>query len=209
MGTGRAIFLSANFPCGQANRKVFFLKRFGGSGDLDPGSRYNVRVEITLRDSRREDFDRLWKLDQECFPPGISYSRVELALYMRRSGAFTVVAEAAAREHKRPADAAAQVVGFIVAEASRRGLGHIITIDVLPGARRCGVGSRLLTAAEQRLRTAQCSLVFLETAVDNGAAFAFYKRHGYFLVKTTPRYYSNGVDAFVLRKDLLPSADAG
>jgi ribosomal-protein-alanine N-acetyltransferase len=164
-------------------------------------------VEFTLRDSRREDFDRLWKLDQECFPPAISYSRVELAIYMRRSGAFTVVAEAAAGNHSGPAKAA--VLGFIVAEASRRGLGHIITIDVQPGARRCGVGSRLLTAAEERLRTAGCSLVFLETAVDNRSAFTFYKRHGYFLVKTVPRYYSNGVDAFVLRKDLLSAAEAG
>jgi len=30
----------------------------------------------------------------------------------------------------------------------------------------------------------------------------FYKRHGYSVVKTIPRYYSNGVDALVLQKDL-------
>jgi ribosomal protein S18 acetylase RimI-like enzyme len=30
----------------------------------------------------------------------------------------------------------------------------------------------------------------------------FYKRHGYEVVKTIPRYYSNGVDALVLRKEL-------
>ena len=48
-----------------------------------------------------------------------------------------------------------------------------------------------------------CQAVFLETAVDNASALAFYKRHQYFLVKTIPRYYSTGVDAFVLKKDLL------
>jgi ribosomal-protein-alanine N-acetyltransferase len=49
--------------------------------------------------------------------------------------------------------------------------------------------------------------VRLETAVDNASALAFYKRHKYDLVRTIPRYYPGGVDAFVLRKDLLsPSA---
>jgi ribosomal protein S18 acetylase RimI-like enzyme len=60
-----------------------------------------------------------------------------------------------------------------------------------------------MAAAEERLRAQGCSAVSLETAVDNAAALAFYKKHHYFLVKTIPRYYSTGVDAFVLKKDLL------
>ncbi len=50
-------------------------------------------------------------------------------------------------------------------------------------------------------------MVLLETAVDNEGALAFYKRHGYFLVKIVPRYYSTG-DAFILKKDLLSPAPA-
>ena len=95
-----------------------------------------------------------------------------------------------------------ETVGFIVAEAARV-TGHIITLDVLEEARRSGLGSRLMAAAEERLRAQGCRAVSLETAVDNAAALAFYKKHHYFLVKTLPRYYSTGVDAFVLKKDLL------
>jgi [ribosomal protein S18]-alanine N-acetyltransferase len=155
-------------------------------------------VEFALREFRREDFDSLWRIDQECFAPGIAYSRMELAAYIRLRGAFTVVAE------PRPVtESRAQVLGFIVAQANRRGVGHILTIDVPPASRRFGVGSKLLATAEERLRAAPCRSVVLETAVDNAAALAFYKRHHYSVVKTIPRYYSNEVDAFVLEKELL------
>jgi ribosomal protein S18 acetylase RimI-like enzyme len=65
------------------------------------------------------------------------------------------------------------------------------------------VGSQLLHAAEDRLRAAGSDAVGLETAVDNLAALSFYKRHGYSVVRTWPRYYSNGVDALVMKKELV------
>jgi len=80
--------------------------------------------------------------------------------------------------------------------------GHIVTIDVSPGGRRSGIGSLLLRAAEDRLRRGGARTVGLETAVDNLSALSFYKRHGFSVVRTWPRYYSNGVDALVLKKEL-------
>jgi ribosomal-protein-alanine N-acetyltransferase len=171
---------------------------------------YNDGVEFALRDFRREDFDSLWSIDQECFAPGIAYSRMELAAYIRLRGAFTVVAEPLPGEQRRSAknggpdtESRQKVLGFIVAQANRRGVGHVLTIDVPPASRRLGVGSKLLAEAEDRLRAAASRSVVLETAVDNSSALAFYKRHNYSVVKTIPRYYSNGVDAFVLEKELL------
>ena len=171
---------------------------------------YNERVEFALREFRREDFDSLWRIDQQCFAPGIAYSRLELAAYIRLRGAFTMIAEPVAGGHERlgnnaraQVESLPKVLGFIVAQATRRGVGHILTIDVSPVSRRFGVGSKLLTTAEDRLRAAPCHSVVLETAVDNSDALAFYKRHDYCVVKTIPRYYSNGVDAFVLEKELL------
>jgi [ribosomal protein S18]-alanine N-acetyltransferase len=163
-------------------------------------------VLFTLRGFRGEDFETLWRIDQNCFAPGISYSRLELAAYIRRSGCFTLVAESAEGISQSVGHEATAILGFIVVEANRHGVGHVITIDVLPAVRRFGIGSKLLAAAEERLQSAGAARVFLETAVDNQAALSFYKRHGYFLVKTVPRYYSNGLDAFVLEKDLLSLA---
>jgi [ribosomal protein S18]-alanine N-acetyltransferase len=183
-----------------SSRRTEYIKRCG----------YNGRVEFVLRDFRSEDFNSLWRIDQACFAPGIAYSRLELAAYIRLQGAFTMVAESIVGaperlgDHTRPLiESGRRILGFIVAQATRRGVGHILTIDVPPSSRRFGVGSRLLTMAEDRLRAAPCHCVVLETAVDNSTALAFYKRHEYSVVKTIPRYYSNGVDAFVLEKKLL------
>jgi [ribosomal protein S18]-alanine N-acetyltransferase len=156
-------------------------------------------VRFTVRDYRREDFNTLWKIDQACFPPGISYSQYALRTYIRGWRAFTLVAETESGESDAH-PAGRETVGFLIAESSR-GMGHIITIDVRSEARRHRVGSTLLRAAEQRLRD-RCRRVRLETAVDNISALAFYKRHGYGVIRTVPRYYSNGVDALLLEKDL-------
>ncbi len=144
-----------------------------------------------IRDYRPDDFETLWKIDQVCFARGISYTRRELAFYVARKRGFTLVA-----------DSEGKILGFAVVDRDREDQGHVITIDVLPEARRSGLGSRLIAAAEERLRTLGCSVVFLETAVDNAAALAFYKRHGYTVVHTIPRYYLDSVDALVLAKDL-------
>jgi [ribosomal protein S18]-alanine N-acetyltransferase len=166
--------------------------QFGGSepnARLSQSGRYNVAVTFAIRDYKTEDFENLWRIDQDCFPPGISYSRRELKYYIRRRGAFTLVAA-------EPENGS--IAGFLVAHTGATG--HIVTIDVVAADRRSGVGSQLLRAAELRLQAAGCHGVALETAVDNVSALSFYKRHGYDVVKTMPRYYSNGVDGLAMRK---------
>ena len=144
-------------------------------------------------------------MDQICFDPQMAYSRPELAIYVRRPGSFTLVAESASGEALRNGGPQRPILGFIVAEARRR-TGHIITIDVLPESRRAGIGSALLQAAEDQLRQAGAAIVELETAVDNAAAIQFYKRKDYFVEKTVSGYYSNQLDALVMRKELVAAS---
>jgi [ribosomal protein S18]-alanine N-acetyltransferase len=164
-------------------------------------------VQFTVRDYRSDDFETLWAIDQSCFVPGIAYSRYELLAYIRRPGAFTMVAESRYAELDEHA-ATPEILGFLVAETSRRGLGHIITIDVRAEARRNRLGSTLLGAAEEKLRIAKSHAVRLETAVDNTPALHFYKRQGYDVIRVIPHYYSNGVDALLLEKSLLSAKTA-
>ncbi|HXN96949.1 MAG TPA: hypothetical protein VN879_20745, partial [Candidatus Acidoferrales bacterium] len=48
--------------------------------------------------------------------------------------------------------------------------------------------------------------VLLETAIDNEAAVAFWQRHGYRIEATLKRYYLGRIDAYEMRKLLLPPA---
>src|SRR5207244_12403909 len=95
-------------------------------------------ADFTIREFRRGDFEILWEIDQKCFPPGISYSQVELLAYMRRPRSFTLVADGVGNRQAH-GDEMVQV-GFIVAVGGRI-LRHISTIDVLCHARRVGLGT--------------------------------------------------------------------
>ncbi len=110
-------------------------------------------MRLRIREFEKPDLDTLWRIDQACFDAQLAYSRTELALYMRRPGSFTLVAEGESGEVAGNGKVPASILGFIVAE-TRRKSGHIITIDVVAEARRAGVGSALLGAAEQELRRA-------------------------------------------------------
>lgn len=152
-------------------------------------------VHVRLRDYQPGDLEALWQLDQVCFEAGIAYSREELLHYIGLRTAFTLVAESDA-----------EIRGFIVAHRRRGGFGHILTIDVDPDFRQRGVGTLLLRGAHARLQNEGARTIFLETAVNNTAAIAFYKRHGYNIVRTLPRYYhATGMDAFLLSAALRPA----
>jgi len=170
-------------------------------------------VSFGIRRFEQSDFETLWRIDQACFDPQLAYSRPELAFYMRRPSSFTLVAESAGngnrggpRQNRGEGHSeASRILGFIVAEKPRS-TGHIITIDVVEQARRLGVGSALLVAAEDRLREKGATGVELETAINNEAAIRFYKQRGYFVEKTVRGYYSNGLDALVMRKGLAKAS---
>lgn len=159
-----------------------------------------------LRDQQNKDIEKLYRIDQECFEEGIAYSRAELTSYIQRRAAFTIVAEL--EDDWIPEGAGkgkfekGTIAGFIVSEVHPKGYGHIITIDTRPEFRRQKLGSKLLQAAEDRLRERDSFMVVLEVAVNNMAAITFYKRHGYAVTRTIPRYYNNELNAFFMTKRL-------
>src|SRR5579859_6924786 len=144
---------------------------------------------LRIRPYRPSDFEKLWQLDQKCFDPGIAYSKEELAGFIHQNNSFTLLAELDKK-----------LAGFVVGERDDRTLGRVITIDVAKDARRSGVGNALMDATEERLVGDGCQFIVLEVAVNNVPAITFYKRRGYTIFKTIPRYYVDNIDAFQMIK---------
>jgi len=83
---------------------------------------------------------------------------------------------------------------------------EILTISVMPDARRQGIGAGLLAACEAGARAAGVTRMFLEVAAGNAAARALYDGAGYHLAGRRKAYYErpdgSRDDALVMAKAL-------
>ena len=80
---------------------------------------------------------------------------------------------------------------------------EILTIGVLPQARRAGLGRRLVEAVCGEVARRGATALFLEVAEDNGAARALYAHSGFAQVGRRPGYYirpDGRAAALVLRR---------
>lgn len=157
---------------------------------------------LRIQKIEREDIDSLFALDQRCFVQGIAYSKVDLRLFLRRSGDLAFSAK----------DSEGTLLGFVIAEAyseEGRRIGHIVTIDVAPERRREGIGEQLMQALLRSLIAVETEIVRLEVAVDNAAAQGFYHRFGFTEAGRIAKFYLGTLDALVMEKNIRQSKGPG
>lgn len=147
----------------------------------------------TLRSYEPHDFAALYKLDQSCFPAGISYSKTTLRYFLTLPSADCTIAELDGG-----------IAGFILSEENPP-LAHIITLDVNAMHRRQRIATMLVETQETNLASRGVRSILLETAIDNEPAVAFWKTRGYRIEATLKRYYLGRIDALEMRK-ILPAA---
>ena len=164
-----------------------------------------TETKFAIREYRPADFESLWKIDQGCFPPGISYSQMELNSFLTKRNAIALVAQFQSNGNGEFAAAGSdpQIAGFVVAHSIRHKYGRILTLDIVAAARRYGLGTHLMLVCEERLHALGCRQVYLETAVNNEAALRLYHKLGYKVLDILPAYYaSHALDAFQMGKRL-------
>jgi len=124
-------------------------------------------------------FDRPWSGD-------------DIAKLLQNPSAFALIASAG------------QAQGFVMAWAAA-GDSELLTVAVVPEARRKGVGAALVTSAGVAALVRGAASMHLEVAEDNAGARALYRKLGYAEAGRRPGYYAASVgrvDAIVMRRTL-------
>ncbi len=80
--------------------------------------------------------------------------------------------------------------------------GHIISVAVMPDFRNLGIGYSLVEQAMAALSGHQADECYLEVRLSNVSAINLYKKMGFEVTRTIPRYYFDGFDAYVMTKTL-------
>ena len=103
-----------------------------------------------------------------------------------------------------------QVVGYIMCriEFGLAGFGlgglikkgHVVSVAVLPGHRRKGIGEALVSQALEGMKLGNAKQSYLEVRVTNEEAIKLYKKLGYEITRTMHGYYADGEDAHVMTK---------
>ncbi|HLY33436.1 MAG TPA: ribosomal protein S18-alanine N-acetyltransferase [Jatrophihabitantaceae bacterium] len=118
------------------------------------------------------------------------------------SGYRTELADRRRRYYVAAEDADGALLGWagllVIGESA-----EILTVGVVPQARRRGIGRALLAELLAEARRRHAVEAFLEVRVDNDAARGMYAADGFAEVGIRPGYYDVGrVDAVVMRRDI-------
>lgn len=153
---------------------------------------------ITIRPMRTADLDALLPYEDQMFGTE-SWSR---------QGYLDELADTATRYYV-VAEEDGAVLGsaglLSIAETSQ-----VMTVGVLPTARRRGIGRLLLRALLAEARRLRSAEVLLEVRIDNEAARALYEELGFAVIGTRRGYFDHGrVDALVMRLQLPAAGPEG
>lgn len=171
----------------------------------------DMTPDVRLRPMRVADLDVLLRFEQEMFGPEAWSRRGYLEELADRKQRYYLVAE--------------KMTGTVVEEAagtpgsSLLGTGglltigetaQILTLAVLPPARRTGVGRLLVRALIAEARRRCASEVLLEVREDNEPAQRLYATEGFTVLGRRRGYYEQGrVDAITMRYELDRPAPGG
>jgi ribosomal-protein-alanine N-acetyltransferase len=137
---------------------------------------------------------RLGALYEACFCE--PYGEPAVATLLMAPGSRALISRARVNE-------LAQDVGFVIFRHAADEA-EILSIGVVPGARRRGAGRALLAAAVEGAAAAGAAAIFLEVGEDNSAARVLYETAGFVPVGRRLNYYRRAdrsrVAAIVMRK---------
>jgi ribosomal-protein-alanine N-acetyltransferase len=145
-----------------------------------------------MRGYEAGDFERMFALDELCFAKEFRFSRSSMRRFAEAKRARVVIAEEGG-----------EIAGFCIVhiETLAQGCaGYVVTLDVAPEFRRCGLARRMMRSMEETMQGEGCSSMLLHVFVENADAIRFYESIGWERGHTADAFYGAGLDAVVYRK---------
>ena len=143
---------------------------------------------LRLREYRLGDWQAMLALDVLCFEPVFQFSRRAMRGFAEAPGAVTVLAEAEG-----------ELAGFCIVQLEQR-TGYVVTLDVAPAGRRCGLAWRLMAEVESKLHSIGTKEMELHVFTGNAVAIRFYEAIGYAQAGAEENFYALGLHALLYRK---------
>lgn len=153
--------------------------------------RVELESRVAIRRAERADDAFLARLGQEAFADFDLRARESTLGIVHQTGMVTLVAALDG-----------EPVGFVSLEIRRGGIGYVQAIAVRLAERGCGLGQRLLVAAERAALSRGATLLQLTTAQANVEAVALFLKRGFTIERRHRRFYARGQDACTMTKDL-------
>ena len=143
---------------------------------------------ITIREWREDDLEQIAQIERDSFAD--AWPKELLADVLRYSFLYGFLIEDDGK-----------VLGYgclrVLFETA-----DVDNIAVEKSHRGKGYGDILLTLMETRAAALGATECLLEVRVSNAPAIALYQKHGFEQIAVRKKYYENGEDALVMRKEL-------
>ena len=167
-------------------------------------------AEVRVRPMRVADLDAVMPFEDQMFGPEAWSRQSYLDELADTELRYYIVAETVAEtpeQTERPGTAGQQLLGtaglLTIGETAQ-----ILTVGVLPVARRRGIGRLLVRELVTEARRRRAIEVLLEVREDNHAAQRLYASEGFTVLGRRRGYYEQGrVDAVTMRLPLRPAAN--
>jgi ribosomal-protein-alanine N-acetyltransferase len=154
------------------------------------------KTEFVVREATMKDLNAVVAINREVLPE--NYPTWFFVEHLEQFPKAFIVAEVGGR-----------VVGYLMSRVEygwsnllkgrpvRKG--HIVSVGVLPEARRLGIATVMMLRAMKAMKVYYgAAEVYLEVRVSNTPAISLYQKLGYRAVGRIPKYYSDGEDAYLM-----------
>ena len=147
---------------------------------------------ITYREANTFDLPVFVSLDKELFP----YSPWSASQYKEEFSSPT-------RHFVVAVDQAQSIVGYAGVFAPGAAEADILTVGVVPEQRGKGIAKALMALITEWAKAQGTTAMMLEVKVDNSEAIGLYESLGYSKLNIRKDYFGTGLDALVMRLELL------